>query len=306
LNNWGIGLGALAGTKAGKERDRLFQEAFEKYEKALEIKPDKHEALNNWGIGLGALAGTKAGKERDRLFQEAFEKYEKALEIKPDKHEALNNWGIGLGALAGTKAGKERDRLFQEAFEKYEKALEIKPDFHEALNNWGSDLGNLARTKEGPEQERLLGEATGKVQAAIQGAVSQEDKENEAYYSAHFIHVALTRCQLAVKTDNRGQARELFKSALDKLPLAREDVAVEELSSFFRSVSREETASICGDMFALMEEQELDQAVGVLEPFRIAIAYWQAGKKDREEVLDRLNPEVREIVEAIIQGKGKS
>ncbi|MDY6989904.1 MAG: ATP-binding protein, partial [Thermodesulfobacteriota bacterium] len=92
---------------------------------ALEIKPDKHEALNNWGIGLGALAGTKAGKERDRLFQEAFEKYEKALEIKPDFHEALNNWGIGLGALAGTKAGKERDRLFQEAFEKYEKALEI-------------------------------------------------------------------------------------------------------------------------------------------------------------------------------------
>jgi tetratricopeptide (TPR) repeat protein len=274
--------------------------------KALQYRPEFPLTLGALGAGLGDLAGTKVGEERDRLYQEAFDKYQKALEIKPDKHEALYNWGNSLRALADTKVGEERDRLYQEAFDKYQKALEIKPDFHEALNNWGNSLGALAGTKHGPEQERLFEEAMGKILAAIRAASSQGDREGLSSYSAHFIHIALTGCQFAVQADNRGQARALFETVLQKLPLAREDLATKELVSFFGNVLREKTASICGDMFALMEEQKLDQAVGVLEPFRIAITYWQAEKKDREEVLDRLNPEVREIVEAIIQGKEKS
>ncbi|MDZ4779905.1 MAG: hypothetical protein SGJ19_06615, partial [Planctomycetia bacterium] len=41
-----------AQTKSGAEADRLFDLAAEKYEVALKIKPDKHEALNNWGNAL--------------------------------------------------------------------------------------------------------------------------------------------------------------------------------------------------------------------------------------------------------------
>ncbi|MBP1311723.1 regulator of replication initiation timing, partial [Paenibacillus sp. 1182] len=87
-NNWGIALRNLAKSKEGEEGEKLYQQAFEKYEKAVEIKPDKHEAYYNWGIALRNLAESKEGEEGEKLYQQAFEKYEKAVEIKPDKHEA--------------------------------------------------------------------------------------------------------------------------------------------------------------------------------------------------------------------------
>ena len=44
----------------------------------------------------------------------------------------------------------------------------------------------------------------------------------------------------------------------------------------------------------------MEAELAVLEPFVRAVEYWQRGKD--AEVLDRLNPEVREIVEEIIAG----
>ena len=76
--NWGTYLGRLADTKEGAEAEKLYQSAFEKYQKAVEIKPDQHEAYNNWGTALGRLAKTKEGAEAEKLYQSAFEKYQKA------------------------------------------------------------------------------------------------------------------------------------------------------------------------------------------------------------------------------------
>ncbi len=85
-----------------------YAKAIASYDKALEIKPDKHEAWNNRGNALGNLG---------RL-EEAIASYDKALEIKPDKDEAWNNRGNALGKLG---------RL-EEAIASYDKALEFKPD----------------------------------------------------------------------------------------------------------------------------------------------------------------------------------
>ena len=108
----GTALSEQAKTKSGGEADRLFRLAGEKYEAALKIKPDLHEALNNWGTALLEQAKTKSGVEADRLFRLAGEKYEAALKIKPDKHEALYNWGNALSEQAKTKSGGEADDLF--------------------------------------------------------------------------------------------------------------------------------------------------------------------------------------------------
>ena len=51
-----------------------YEEAIVSYDKALEIKPDLHEAWYNRGIALGNLG---------RL-EEAIASYDKALEFKPD------------------------------------------------------------------------------------------------------------------------------------------------------------------------------------------------------------------------------
>jgi tetratricopeptide (TPR) repeat protein len=123
----GNALSDQAKTRAGEEADRLFAQAYEKYQAALEIKPDMHEALNNWGAALSDQAKAKAGEEADGLFALAYEKYQAALEIKPDKHEVLNNWGATLFAQAKTEAGEEADRQFAEAKEKLLSAEAISP-----------------------------------------------------------------------------------------------------------------------------------------------------------------------------------
>jgi hypothetical protein len=49
----------------------------------------------------------------------------------------------------------------------------------------------------------------------------------------------------------------------------------------------------------MMKERGMNDELALLAPFDKAVEYWQKGKD--EEVLDRLNPEVRELVEQIIQ-----
>ena len=71
----------------------MYLQTFDKYEKAIEIKPDNHDALLNWGTDLGNFAKTKAGKELDELYLQAFDKYEKAIEIEPDKPRYLIKLG---------------------------------------------------------------------------------------------------------------------------------------------------------------------------------------------------------------------
>ena len=105
-----------------------YEEAIASFEKALKIKPDYHVAWYNRGIALDNL-GRK---------EEAIASYDKAVEIKPDKHEAWFYRGNVLGVL-------ER---YEEAIASYEKALEIKPDYHEAWFYRGLALTYLHRYQE--------------------------------------------------------------------------------------------------------------------------------------------------------------
>lgn len=155
LVNWGSALDDRARRLNGEEADLLWEAACGKYRRALNLKPDVHEALFNWGNALAAQALSKQDEEADRLWEAAYEKYARALEIKPDNRNALNNWGNALDAQAQRKLGEEADRLREAAYEKYVRALEIKPDMHEALINWGATLNAQALSKQGEEADRL-------------------------------------------------------------------------------------------------------------------------------------------------------
>jgi MinD-like ATPase involved in chromosome partitioning or flagellar assembly/Tfp pilus assembly protein PilF len=159
LNKWANALRAQARTKQGEVADRLFGASYEKYAKALTLKPDKHEALNYWGAALSDQAKTKQGEPADRLFEAAYQKFAEALTLKPDNHEALSNWGAALSDQAKTKQGEPADRLFEAACQKYAEALKLKPDFHQAFVNWGAALSNQAKTKQGEAADRLYGAA---------------------------------------------------------------------------------------------------------------------------------------------------
>ncbi len=103
-------------------------EAIASYDRALEIKPDKHEAWVNRGISLHRLG----------RYEEAIASYDRALEIKPDKHEAWNNRGNALAFLG----------RYEEAIASYERAVDIKLDKHEAWFNRGNALAILGRYEE--------------------------------------------------------------------------------------------------------------------------------------------------------------
>ena len=105
-----------------------YQAAISSYDKAVEFKPDDHEAWYNRGISLYNLG----------RYEEAISSYDKAVEFKPDDHQAWNNRGISLDDLG----------RYEEAISSYDKAVEFKPDKHEAWNNRGNSLYNLGRYEE--------------------------------------------------------------------------------------------------------------------------------------------------------------
>ncbi|QYJ69180.1 TPR end-of-group domain-containing protein [Flavobacterium litorale] len=205
-SDWGIDLAELAKTKTGKEAEQLYLEAFKKYQKAIDINPDKHEAYNNWGNGLAKLAKTKTGNEAEQLYLEAFKKYQKAIDINPDMHEAYYNWGIDLAELAKTKTGNEAEQLYLEAFKKYQKAIDINPDMHEAYYNWGNGLAKLAKTKTGKEAEQLYLEAFKKYQKAID--INPDKHEAYNNWGSGLAELAKT------KTGN--EAEQLYLEAFKK------------------------------------------------------------------------------------------
>jgi tetratricopeptide (TPR) repeat protein len=104
------------------------EEAIASWDRALEFKPDDPEAWNNRGNALANLG---------RL-AEAIASFDRALEIKPDDHDAWNYRGNALGNLG----------RFEQAIASYDRALEIKPDYHEAWYNRGIALANLGRLAE--------------------------------------------------------------------------------------------------------------------------------------------------------------
>ncbi len=303
LFNLGSVLDELARSKSGAEQQSLFQLAIEKYDAALKIKPNTYQAVNNWGSILNYLARNKTGVEQDVLYQQAIEKFEQAMKIKPDMPIVLVNLGTALKGLARTKSGVEREHLYEQAFDKYERALKLKPDLPVALNNWGNALAELAYTKSGAEQEHQLLVACDKYKKAIQIAKSQKPASAILFYSSNLVSTSLDRCALAVGAENLGDARELFTDALDYLPKAHIKSSRKALVRFFSAVLTERTAPFCAQLFDAMREQNMENELNLLAAFVTATDYWLKGKD--EEVLDRLNPEVREIVEDIIKGKAK-
>ena len=66
-----------------KGDEKLFEQACQKYEQAIELKSDMYETYNNWGIALGNWAKLKIGKpEYEVLLKQAEEKCLKAESIK--------------------------------------------------------------------------------------------------------------------------------------------------------------------------------------------------------------------------------
>ena len=296
LNNWGDALYHQALAKTGEEADRLFGQAGEKYAAALAVKPGMHWALNNWGEALYHQALAKTGEEADRLFGQAGEKFAAALAAKAGMHWALNNWGEALYHQALAKTGEEADRLFAQAGEKCAAVLAVKPDMHVAHFNWVLTLLCRARNAEANHQETLYHQTLQKAGEALV-AVPEGDVRSKA--AKVHVEVALEASKKAIDRNSLAVALSTFRAALTHFALLKTEVRTKLLVDFFRSLASRERAEWLTGCIGVLKENHFGNELGILEPFSIAFDYWKQG--ENVEVLDRLNPEMRELVEGIIR-----
>ncbi len=287
-SNWGVEIGNSAKTKMGKRVMYLYNQAFEKFIKALEIEPNSYEALYNYGTYLGNYAITRIHKKAENLYIQAFEKLGKAIAIKPDFHNAYHNLGIYLSELAKMKKGKEADGLYKQAFEKFSKALEIKPNKHHSLYMWGTHLGNLAKTKKGKEAEDLYNQAFDKFKKVIEIkpdmyvvfekwgtylgnlAKIKEGKESEDLYNQAFykfkkairiksdLYTTLNNWGVYLgnfaRTSKKGESEGLYNQAFDKFRSAIEikpdmNEAYCNWGIYLGSLARTKKGKIAHDLF---------------------------------------------------------
>ena len=139
-----------------------FSEAEDRFEKSLQVIPDRVSTLTNLSatkIRLKRFAEGKVLASRaialDQKNSEAYlnlglvevefknengalEYFDKAIELKPDFAEAWSNKGATLNAL----------QRHDEALAHYDKAIALKPDYAEAWSNKGVTLNNLRRGDE--------------------------------------------------------------------------------------------------------------------------------------------------------------
>lgn len=131
----------------------LFEEAFQRYGRTLELETDPSRTLASWASDLGSYASSlwDAGKHEAATarYDEAFEHYEKALQITPDKEVPLASSGVDLANFAHRlwDAGEHKaaSTRYEQAFQRYETAVQIDPNMHSALSAWGSSLGKFAQ-----------------------------------------------------------------------------------------------------------------------------------------------------------------
>ena len=134
----------MAKTKSGSEAERLYSEAFEKYQCATEYKPDFHGAYYNWGVALSDLAKIKSGSEAEKLYNEAFEKYQQAIK-----------YGGGSYNLACLYALRNRKEEALKYLDHVLSRAEVSVKLVEEDNDWNS-------LRDDPDFKRLLSQYKGK------------------------------------------------------------------------------------------------------------------------------------------------
>jgi len=248
---------------------KQYEKAIECYNKAVEIKPDMHEALNNIG---NAYAGLKQ-------YEKAIECYNKAVEIKPNKHEALNNMGNAYAKL------KQYDKSIECYTEAINQASASERGFY--LFNRGNALRRANKWK--------LVLKDGKEAFSIAQKLGIESLKGDS--AASVLGSALLLSKRNVFRGNKRKAMEYLEDGVSYLPEVPSKPIQQFLGTYFKDLLVAREITFTESALKLVMEKGDENLRQFLKPYDDAIRYYHT--RDRT-ILNRLFPEIREIVEQIV------
>jgi len=200
------------------------------------------------------------------------------------------------------------EEILQERMEKYKEAVKFKSDFHETFYFWGMTLLSLSYIKKDyDEKDQLLRDAIEKLEKAISIVSNLKLEKDEKFYGKNLVRVIIARYVLSIRNRNMGLAIKLYGAILDQQKLLGKEEYSEIVVNLFESIVNEQNMEICEQLFNMIKERNLMDIYELLTPFAKAVDFWkEKDENKRAEILDTLNPELRQIVEEIIHPKDKA
>jgi len=200
------------------------------------------------------------------------------------------------------------EEILQERMEKYKEAVKFKSDFHETFYFWGMTLLSLSYIKKDyDEKDQLLRDAIEKLEKAISIVSNLKLEKDEKFYGKNLVRVIIARYVLSIRNRNMGLAIKLYGAILDQQKLLGKEEYSEIVVNLFESIVNEQNMEICEQLFNMIKERNLMDIYELLTPYAKAVEFWkEKDENKRAEILDTLNPELRQIVEEIIHPKDKA
>ncbi|MBF0456983.1 MAG: tetratricopeptide repeat protein [Nitrospirae bacterium] len=233
------------------------------YNKALEINPNDYEASSN----LGALYSSTG--EHDK----AIEACNKALEINSKYDGAWYNLGNAYSATGRP----------HKAIAAYIKALEFDPENYRTLNNLGVIYLIIGQHKKG--FNALL--------SSIKIQPNEKLPLNGMFYLFYitFVHEAI-----------KGNAANALYSLQKMIEVSYATILKKEMQDFFvnsfKEIAKSKKYNFLRQALDEVKKTGEDELYELLRPFDIIVKYYET--KD-ENVIERLKPEVRLIVDEIMK-----
>lgn len=140
------------------------------------------------------------------------------------------------------------------------------------------------------------------VQNSTNGMTSanqENDMKSKKIDTANQIQPLLNRALNQLEQKNFGKAKQLFKQTLQLKSQVYDKLWHQLLVEFFSNFIAKYHSEFFFELYELLKKNSLQEEAELLKPMAIVCDYWQ--KEEDAEVLDRLNPELRELVEDIIK-----
>ncbi len=280
-------------------------EAIQCYKRVMDIKPDDYKAWQNMG---------NAYRQKDEL-DEAIRCYQKAVEIKPDGYEAWFNMSI---------AYSEKGEL-DEAIRCYQAAIDIRPELPFAWSNLGVTYLRMGKSAEAIKScTKALEHAEEDMIIVIcllhrsQAFMEQEEYSeafedaNEAYSialemdkesmvqetAARAFGTGLELSKKRISSGNYEKAITHLKKALTYVSDASSDRTQELVGTYFKNLLENRDIELMKRTLQIIEESDQTDLIEFLKPYRKAIQFIETGDKS---VLNRITPEIRELVDEIVE-----